>query len=68
MIIKLIKIKNDLLKKFKTISKFKEILEIFEKFDQILIKIFEMSIFAYYFLIIFLTNYVSGKIKGHLSP
>ena len=26
-----------------------------------------MSIFAYYFLIIFLTNYVSGKIKGHVS-
>ena len=65
MIIKLIRIKNDLLKKLRKFSKFKEILEIFEKFEkinQILKKFFEMSIFAYYFQIIFLTNYVSGKI------
>ena len=27
-----------------------------------------MSIFAYYFQIIFLTNYVSGKIEGHVPP
>ena len=27
-----------------------------------------MSIFAYYFQIIFLTNYVSGKIEGHVHP
>ena len=27
-----------------------------------------MSIFAYYFQIIFLTNYVSGKIDGHVTP
>ena len=27
-----------------------------------------MSIFAYYFQIIFLTNYVSGKIEGHVAP
>ena len=27
-----------------------------------------MSIFAYYFQIIFLTNYVSGKIEGHAPP
>ena len=52
-------------------SKFKEILEIFEKFlkiDQILKKFLEMSKFAYYFQIIFLTNYVSGKIDGHVLP
>ena len=67
MIIKLIRIKNDLLKKLRKFSTFKEILEIFEKFenfDQILKKFFEMSIFAYYFQIVFLTNYVSSKIKG----
>ena len=64
MTIKLIRIKNDLLKKLRKFSKFKEILEIFEnfeKFDQILKKYFEMSIFAYYFQIIFLTNYVSDS-------
>ena len=27
-----------------------------------------MSIFAYYFQIIFLTNYVSGKIEGQVPP
>ena len=27
-----------------------------------------MSIFAYYFQIIFLTNYVSGKIERHVPP
>ena len=27
-----------------------------------------MSIFAYYFQIIFLTNYVTGKIEGHVPP
>ena len=27
-----------------------------------------MAIFAYYFQIIFLTNYVSGKIEGHVLP
>ena len=55
-----------MLKKLRKFSKFKEILEIFEKFeniDQILKKFFEMSIFAYYFQIIFLTNYVSGKMR-----
>ena len=69
MIIKLIRIKNDLLKKLRKISKFKEILKIFEKIEkivQILQKFFKMSIFAYYFQIIFLTNYVSGKIEGHM--
>ena len=71
MIIKLIRIKSDLLKKLRKFLKFKEILEIFEKFDQIyqiLKKFFKMSKFAYYFQIIFLTNYVSGKIEGHVSP
>ena len=34
MIIKLIRIKNDLLKKLRKFSKFKEILEIFEKFEK----------------------------------
>ena len=66
MIIKLIRIKNDLLRKF---SNFKEILKIFEKIEkivQILQKFFKMSIFAYYFQIIFLTNYVSYKIEGHV--
>ena len=66
MIIKLIKIKNDLLKKLRKFSKFKEILKIFENIVQILQKFFKMSIFAYYFQIIFLTNYVSGKIEGHV--
>ena len=71
MIIKLIRIKNDLLIKLRKFLKFKEILEIFkkfEKFDQIVKKFFEMSIFAYYFQIIFLTNYVSGKIEGYVPP
>ena len=71
MIIKLIRIKNDLLKKLKKFSKFKEILQIFEKFKkivQILQKFFKISLFAYYFQIIFLTNYVSGKIEGHVPP
>ena len=68
MIIKLIRIKNDLLKKQRKFSKFKEILNIFENFVQILQKFFKMSIFAYYFQIIFLTNYVSGKIEGHVPP
>ena len=27
-----------------------------------------MSLFAYYFQIIFLINYVSGKIEGHVLP
>ena len=27
-----------------------------------------MSIFAYYFQLIFLTHYVSGKIEGHVPP
>ena len=27
-----------------------------------------MSMFAYYFQIIFLTNYVSGKIEGQVPP
>ena len=27
-----------------------------------------MSIFAYYFQIIFLANYVSDKIEGHVPP
>ena len=70
MIIKLIRIKNDLLKKLRKFSKVKEILKIFAKFEkivQILKKILKMSIFDY-FQIIFLTNYVSGKIKGHLPP
>ena len=54
MIIKLIRIKNDLLKKSRKFSKFKEILEIFlKKIDKIVKKIFEISIFAYYFQIIF---------------
>ena len=35
MIIKLIRIKKDLLNKFKTFSKFKEILKIFKKFDKL---------------------------------
>ena len=71
MIIKLIRIKNDLLKKLKKISKFMEILKIFEKFKkivQILKKFYKMSLFAYYFQIIFLTNYVSCKIEGHVPP
>ena len=53
------------------LSKFKEILKIFEKFEkivQILQKTFKLSIFAYYFQIIFLTNYVYGKIEGHVPP
>ena len=58
MIIKLIRIKNDLLKKQRKFSKFKEILK----------KFFKMFIFAYYFQIIFLTNYVSGKIERHVPP
>ena len=55
MIIKLIRIKNDLLKKLRKFLNFKEIFK-------------KMSIFAYYFQIIFLTNYVSGKIEGHVPP
>ena len=58
MIIKLIRIKNDLLKKLRKCSKFKEILEIvlktIWKIDLILKNFFEM--FAYYFQIIFLTK------------
>ena len=71
MIIKLIRIKNDLFKKLIKFSKFQEILKIFEKFEkiiQILKKFFKMSILAYYFQIIFLTNYVSGKIEGNMPP
>ena len=34
MIIKLIKFKNDLLRKLRKFSKFKEILKIFEKFEK----------------------------------
>ena len=71
MIIKLIIIKIDLLKTIEKFSKFKEISEIyetFENFDQFLKKFFEMFIFAYYFQIIFLTNYVYGKIEGHVPP
>ena len=39
-----------------------------KKIVQILKKFFKMSIFAYYFQIIFLTNYVSGKIEWHVPP
>ena len=49
-------------------SKFKTILEIFEKFDQILKKFFKMFILAYYLKKILLTNYVSDKIEGHMPP
>ena len=49
MIIKLIRIKNDLLKKLRKILKFKEILEIFERFYQILKNFFK----CLYSLIIF---------------
>ena len=73
MIIKLIRIKNDLLKKkLRKFSKFKEILKIFLKiwencsnFKEIFLNVY---IFAYYFQIIFITNYVSNKIEGHVPP
>ena len=70
MIIKLLRIKNDLLIKLRKFSKFKEILKIFEIFEKIVqfLKNFKMSIFTYYFQIILITNYVSGKIEGHVPP
>ena len=61
----------DLLKKLRKFSKFKETLKIFEKCQnvvQILKKVFNISKFSYYFQIIFLTNYVSGRIEGHVPP
>ena len=71
MIIKLITIKNDLLKTLRKFLKFKEILKIFEKFEkivQILKKFLKISLLAYYFQIIFLTNFDTGKIEGHVLP
>ena len=52
----------------KKFLKFKKILmfENFEEIVKILQKSFKMSIFAYYILIIFLTNYFTGKIEGHV--
>ena len=52
MIIKLIRIKTDLLKKLRKFSKFKNIIDFYKhlkKIDQILKKFVEMPIFVYIF-------------------
>ena len=53
MIIKLIKIKNDLLKKLRKCSKFKEILKIFEKVEKIVQILKKFFFKCLYSLIIF---------------
>ena len=57
-----------MLKKIEKIFKILKILKNFKKIDQILKKFLKMFILIYYFQIIFLTNYVSDKIEGHIPP